>query len=353
MFYSLGYRINFAKRKIVATGGIYVRVLPQPAQITVDNTTSDTTGIFSNSVFIQNLMPEEHTVLIKKDGYYDYQKSLLVKEKEVTKLENVILFSKNISFETLTDKTQFTLLTQLPPEEFIIKNNNLYYSDIKENAQLTIDQKKTPLLKNVVAYKVSSNNIIWLGLDGFLKSSDLNGKNTEPLSLTALKINVKKSYDLKVFSQNIFLKEGDNLLLFDDTAKSFKTFYSPVKEIRLSPDGQKIIYFNDNELFIYYLNQNLPNGGQNNILLKKSSEKITDCYWLNNDYIVFVSGNNITISEIDARGNINTINLPTSIILSDDTSLDIQTPKIFFDQQSKLLYILAQDSLLVSEKLIP
>src|SRR3989344_6870961 len=228
VFYSLGYRIDFEHRKIVITGGIYVRVLPQPAEIIVDNKTADTTGIFSNSVFVQNLLPKEHIVLIKKEGYYDYQKSLLIKEKEVTKLENVILFSKTIPFEVLEDTTQFSLLKKKPIERFVIKNTNLYYSDSEENSQITVEQKKTPILNNILAFKVSDGKIMWFGLDGFLKSSGLDGITTENLSQNALKADPKKTYRLEIFSQNILLKEGNNLLLFDQETKSFKNLHSPV-----------------------------------------------------------------------------------------------------------------------------
>src|SRR3989344_4374364 len=86
IFYSLGYRIDFANMKIFATGGIYVRAFPSGADVTIDSKIKDSTGLFSNSVFVQNLFPGQHTVIIQKGNYYDYQKTLTVNEKEVTKL---------------------------------------------------------------------------------------------------------------------------------------------------------------------------------------------------------------------------------------------------------------------------
>ncbi|MEK7663952.1 MAG: PEGA domain-containing protein [Patescibacteria group bacterium] len=356
VLYSLGYRIDFKNQKIVATGGIYVRVQPSTANITIDNKINDATGVFSNSIFVQNLLPGEHSVSIKKDGYHDYQKNLLVKEKAVTKLENVILFGKNIPFEILDSTTQFSLLKQKPIERFIILNNNLYYFDnAPENVQLTALQRNTPIIKNVLAFKSSGNNIIWLGLDGFLKSFNINTSTTENISEVALKTNTKRAYELEIFSQNIFLKEGSNLLLFNQETKSFENFYSPVKDLKISSDGQKIIYFNDNAIFIYYLNKNLPtNGeGQNKILLQKSVGKITDLYWLNNDYIIFNSGNKINISEIDTRGNINTLSLAESISLPEGKSIKIEKPEIFFEKQNRNLYILAQNQLIYSDRILP
>lgn len=362
--YSLGYRIDFENKKIVATGGIYVRTQPSGANIVIDDKISNTMGIFSNSVFVQNLLPKGHRVFISKEGYYDYQKELAVEEKEVTKLENVILFSKNIPFETLLGpdskaelaarqtKAQFLSLKQSLPERFIIKNGDLYYSDSKENLQIPAEQKKLFVLKKAAAFKASGNEIIWLGQDGFLKKSDLNGKNTEQISQIALKIISKRPYSIEVFSQNIFLKENSSLLLFDRETKSFKEFYGPVKELKLSPDGQKIIYFNDNEIFVYYLN-NLPAGLKNNALLAKLPEKIGDVYWLNSDYIIFNSADKIFVSETDSRGNINTMPLPETLILTDGKNIKVKMPDIFFDQQNKRLYVLTQNQLTFSDKILP
>src|SRR3990167_8145557 len=155
VLYSLGYRIDFENKKIVTTGGIYVRVLPQGSEVLIDSKINNKTGLFSNSVFVQNLLPKQHMVLIKKDGYHEYQKNLEVKENEVTKLENVILFKKNTIFEVLPPAAQSPFGQGVEENNFIIKNNNLYYSDILENSNLTQTQKNTAVIKNIVTYKIN------------------------------------------------------------------------------------------------------------------------------------------------------------------------------------------------------
>lgn len=358
VLYSLGYRIDFTKRRIMATGGIYVRVLPSGTDIIIDSKINKTTGLFSNSFFVQNLLPKNHNVLIKKDGYYDYQKNLPVEENEVTKLENVILFKKNYTFENLDDRKQFTLISQAEPEKFILKNNNLYYSDISENSQLTLEEKNTPLLKKIITYTISNNNIIWLNSDGHLQRSYLSGKNTEILSETALKIS-KTSYQLIPLEDKIFLKKDDSLFLFDQKTKSFQKFYEAVKDIKISPDGKKVVFHNGHEVIFFlsnYIDQKVP--------LNKFPEEISDYYWLNNDYLIFQltapsssksieKQSKIVISEIDARGNVNAISLPQNITLKSGEVIIVKNSKIFFSQQDKKLYILTQNNLLVSEKLIP
>ena len=106
ILYSLGYRIDIRRFNITATGGMYVRALPQGATITIDSLASQTTGLFSPSVFRQNLLPGPHTVTIKKDGYFDYQKNLEVLDQSVTKLENVILMKQQPRFTLLQNNVQ-------------------------------------------------------------------------------------------------------------------------------------------------------------------------------------------------------------------------------------------------------
>ncbi|TSC94401.1 MAG: hypothetical protein CEN87_522 [Parcubacteria group bacterium Licking1014_1] len=268
VLYSLGYRIDFEKRRIVATGGIYLKIWPQPAEVFIDSKLSGKTNIFFDYVFAQNLLPKQHSVLIKKEGYFSYQKTLNVKEKEVAKLEHILLFKKNMSFE-------------------------------------------------------------------FLKNSD-----NSPF---------KKQVSDSDIAQNIFLLENNTLSIFDKKTNEFQVFYSPVKAFKVSPDGQKFLYCNDYEILYSYLNSDNPE----KLFINRFSEKINDCLWLNNDYIVFTINGKIKISEIDNTNEVNTIEFPSIITLSDEKQIEIKNPEIFFNQSDKKLYILTNNNLLVSEKLTP
>lgn len=329
--YSLGYRIDFEQKKLVITGGIYVRALPLGSDVIVDSKISNRTSLLSPTVFVQNLLPKQHSILIKKDGYYDYKKNLEVKEKEVVRLERVILFKEKIPFEILTDKTSSPFLIKESEKLFIIKNGDLYKNS---------PEKASAILKKILSFETSGNNIIWLSLDGFLYSSSQDGKTTDKLSKTPLKINKNSSYKFTIISQNIFLFENNNLLLFNQKTKTFETFYAPVKDLKISPDGQKILYYNDNEIIYSYLNADNPE----KVFLNRFSEKIGDCFWLNDNYLIFNLAGKIVISEIDNRDSINTITLPQTLSPND---------KIFLNQQDKKLYILTKDNTLVSERLIP
>lgn len=313
-----------------------MRALPSDTDVFIDGKLTNTKGIFSQTVFVQNLLPESHTISIKKDDYFEYQKTLDVQERSVIKLEHVQLFKKNIGFELLTDATKSPFNQPEPKDLYIIKNNNLYVAVLP-----TVPA--TVVIKNIVAYKVSDNNIIWLGLDGFLYRSDLQGKIIEQLTQTSIKVNKKNTHTMYVLNKDIFLKENSVLMKFSIATKSFEVFSSPVTNIKLSPDGKKIAFYSDYQIFLSYLDLNTidPPLPGNKALLNDFTEKITDAYWLNDDYIVVGLPNKIVITEIDVRGNVNSIELPQTFSL------------ISFNQQDKKLYILNEKNTLVSERLVP
>ena len=345
----MGYRFDFKKMKLSETGGIYVRTFPAAEQITIDSKISQKPGMFSNYVFVQSLLPTQHTILVKKHGYYDYFKTVPVQEGEVTKTENILLFKKNIQFEIINDQpTKLTLAEQAKPQspfdnkdKFFIKNNNLYYSNVAENINLTTIQKSTPVIKKIVAFTMQGDTVVWLGLDGFLYKSDLNNATADPTEITISAIKILKNgiYKITTYNNYIFVNDNGNLLLFNTTTKNLDNFYNPINDFRISPDGKNIIYYDDTHIYL----SPLPNSLALKNTLYKSTEKIGDCIWLNKDYIIFNAGDKVIISEIDNRGNINAITLPQTY----------KNPQIFFNQQEGKLYILSNKILSSSEKLTP
>ncbi|MCX6721756.1 MAG: hypothetical protein NTY04_00995 [Candidatus Staskawiczbacteria bacterium] len=355
VLYSMGYRFDFEKMKVTETGGIYVRTFPSADQIIIDSKIKQKPGIFSNYVFVQSLLPKNHTVLVEKTGYYDYSKTLPVQEKQVTKLEDVLLIKKNIQFNLVTDETKDPFNVQ---DKFIIKNSNLYYSDSPENLKLTTLQKSTPVIKKIISFVLQNNNIMWLGADGFPYKSDFTTLPIAPtkITLTAIKITKTGSYKILLNDQNTFLIANGELLVLNNKTNNFNNFYNSVNDAKISPDGKNIIYYDNNNIYISPTSV-LP---VKTNTLYKSSEKITNCLWANSSNIIFTAGDKIIISEIDYRGNINNVTLPQTMTVSDPSAgsgqakkIDIKKPQILFNQQENKLYILTGKNLISSEKIIP
>lgn len=110
VFYSQGYRVDFEKKKIVRTGGLYFRVSPGRANVYLNGEFEKGTSLLTNSAYIENLLPKSYKIEIKKDGFRSWVKTLEVKEKEVTEAENIVLFPESPQF-TILDRGVLPLIT--------------------------------------------------------------------------------------------------------------------------------------------------------------------------------------------------------------------------------------------------
>ena len=353
----MGYRLDFKRLIVTETGGIYVRSIPSADQVVVDSKIYKKPGFLNNWVFVQSLIPEDHSVLVTKDKYYDYTKTIPVEKKEVTKLEHILLIKKDIQFaisEGIANSAGEFISPFVNQDKFLIKNSNLYYSTITENSKLTALQKSTPIIKKLVAFSIQNNNILWLGSDGFMYKSNQSNPATNPEKITTTAIKISKTGTYKIINdnKNIFLINNGNLMFLNEKTSKLDDFYSPVKDARIAQadEGSNIVYFNDNNIFISPI-PTVENPAIKRASLYKSNEKITGCVWLDNSNIIFTSGNKILISEIDYRGHINNVTLPQTITVSADVKINLENPQIFFSQSEGKLYILNNKILISSERI--
>ncbi len=124
IFYSQGYRFDFTNKKIVKTGGLFLKISPPGANIYIDHNLSNKTNFFFDSAFIDGLTPKSYQIVIKKKDYYDWTKTLLVKEKQVTEAKNILLLPKNINFNPLLQNISSFLPSQNSNDIFLKINQD-------------------------------------------------------------------------------------------------------------------------------------------------------------------------------------------------------------------------------------
>ncbi len=435
VFYSLGYRFNFSNGQIITTGGIYVKALPTGVDIAIDNQPSDRTTYFYPSVFVQNLNPGQHQVSISRDGYYAYQKNLEVKEKEVSKLENVTLFQQDMGFAVLgQDITHFsaapnntTLLVGLSAETglavatinaqteerktytlplktgkiasviwsadstralvniatnyylidttseeleavavpFLARATQVFFNPQKNQEFFYVKDKNIfsteadlPVAKNILSYhpEPGTANLIWLDAHGSLNITNTTTPQTSPYIAKTLVLEKSATYSVIILGGKTYIKENNKLMLVDTDKNTLVTVYPSVKGMKISPNGQKTLYYNDKEIVLTPEHASLPVATTQTpitTLVPFFSGTVNDVWWINDDYVAVASGNNVVISEIDARGGANVITLPTALPLVDKPSLALQTPQIFFNRENGKLYVFSQQTLAASENLLP
>ncbi len=99
LLYTDGYRIDPALH-IYKTGGLFVSSPVSGAKIYINNKEKKQTNMLQSGLFLQSLKPGEYSVLIAKDNYWPWMKTLQVEEQMVTEAR-AILIPKNPKGEVI------------------------------------------------------------------------------------------------------------------------------------------------------------------------------------------------------------------------------------------------------------
>lgn len=105
IFYTAGYRYNFAKNKIEKTGLIILSVQGQK-NFSILLNDSPAEKIFQDNkvIRIRDLLPNIYNVKIKKEGFHSWEKDLEVKSKLTTFASDIKLFKKNPPKQLINQK---------------------------------------------------------------------------------------------------------------------------------------------------------------------------------------------------------------------------------------------------------
>jgi len=338
------------------------------------------TDWFFGSTLIENLLPKKYKIGIKKEGFYPWEKTLEIKEKEVTEVKNIILFPKNLDFQISTNNLKNFWFSPSGKEIVLLENGeggwalklydleknvkshlieerdiysrgadliNLEWSPDSKEIYLNVgmreeervfalnlekippslsEKKIPPLSKNVIASQSFNGKNYYLDSFGHLF------KGEEKLTQNPFSIKPETKYQLNIFSDYIFLRESENLYLFNTEQSFFEKFFEKINDLKISPDNKKLVFFSDSEIWVLFLkekwDQPTKKAGEK-LLITRLSEKIGDVFWLNSNYLIFNNGDKIRISEIDDRDRINIIDIA-----------EFNNPKLFFNRGDKKIYIM-------------
>lgn len=397
VLYSQGYRFDWKNKKITQTGGLFLRVEPKVADVFIDGKFVKKTDFLFGSVLIENLLPRKYQVEVKKERYFPWKKELEIKEKEVCEAKSIVLIPENLDYQILTkvNSPESSLFYFSPDQKKIVwkeeeengwslklydldKNLKIHllnqfdispkggdlldlkWADNSKEIQLNVllkeekrsfvlNLEKTPPLLTTVKISPPEEKIIASYLVNetkyFIDASGNLFKNQEKLTDKPLSLKEEGKYQLRVFSDYIFLEGEGTLYLFQPDSRSFEEIFRGIKGWKISPAKRKLVYFSDWEIWIFFLHEKMSQPrkkiGQHQFLLRLS-EKIRDVFWLNEDYLIFNAGDKIKVAETDDRDKINIFNIG-----------EFKDPKIFFNEVDKKVYVLTEGNLFVSKKIIP
>jgi cytidyltransferase-like protein len=208
-------------------------------------------------------------------------------------------------------------------------------------------ESSSPPIEDIVIYQQVDNDIYYLDNFGHLF------KNGARITAMPFPIKQETEYALEIFQGFIFLRElNGDLYKFNPDLKVFENFFERINSLKISPDNKKLAYFSNHEIWILFLSdKNDPpqkKAGEK-LFLIRLSETITDVFWINSNYLIFMAGDIIKISEIDDRDKLNIIDIfETKKLPQNGSSLEM-----FWNQFDKKLYLLSGNNLYGSGALLP
>ncbi|MFA5355460.1 MAG: PEGA domain-containing protein [Candidatus Paceibacterota bacterium] len=353
ILYSQGYRINLnaqdGEKIITSTGGIFIKTLPKQVDVSLNGKVVKKTDFLFGSVLIENLLPGKYEVEVSKEGYAPWKKILAVKEKEVTEAKSIILFPAEISFGLISENTERVWPT-LDQRIIIEKENaegwilNMYDPELDTETNLLREKdiySKEVELKDITFSTTSSEVILEteiLGKDRYFSFSLDNVKGTIENIQNPGEVAENHLYG------NYTFQYAEEILSAKSAGFEDREIATGVKDIKLSPDGKKLLYFTQNEISIFFLEDSIvPRKDAGEIMtLMASQDGIIDCLWINSEYIAISTNGEILIAELDDRDNLQTITLAVN-----------KNPDMIWNDFAKRLYYNSQEGLFASDVFLP
>lgn len=298
LLYAWGYSFDWQGKKIVLTGGLYIKSIPKKAAVYLDDKQEKETP-----VFIKRLLPKYYQVKVTKDGYYDWNKKLKIESKLVTEAKDILLIPINPKIEVVNEK-------------------------IAENFSL----KEYLSLKNA-----GSNDIFYIQKPSYiLYKTDKTNSSLEQISLTPLPNN--QEYEIIVSNNQkiALLNDIKELYIFNQATRNFELIKQNVQEAQFSSDNQKLLYYTPNEIWIYYLdNVNDKKTGEHE-LITRLSQKIEGAVWYKtNQHIIFLVNQEIKIIELDDRDERNIVDI-----------IKIDAQQMAYSEKDQTLYLTKEQKFL-------
>lgn len=316
ILYAVGYTYNWQKQTLVQAGGIYLKSTPAAASITLNGKENGDTPRL-----VSRLAPDTYGVTVSQDTYYSWQKKLEVLPQLVTEARNIRLFPKKIEPELMATNSTSTLADFLKTDQE------------KQN-----DKLASQTASSTAGWILKNDFIFFISKIGFsLYREDINGNGVTQISKGPL---VSGHYRLFTNDGRYFAALSDNgdLFLLNQDTGFFGLIAKEIKDAAVSSDNKKILYWNSNEIWVYFLQEILiqpykKTGDKE--LITRFAQKISQAiFYPDNEYVAFVVGDQLKITELDDRDQRNTVDF-----------LQTNNPQIYFDQGKNYLYYLSQNQI--------
>lgn len=143
IFYSLGWRIDSLEKRIIRAGSFYFRIWPRGVDISlvpiykdkeIEEELIEKKTLF-NTIYIENILPKEYGITVKKDGFYSFEKRLDINPGGITELKNITLVKKNPYFGLISEKVDKFYISPNEKGIVFIKGREINLYNLQTNRQ--------------------------------------------------------------------------------------------------------------------------------------------------------------------------------------------------------------------------
>ncbi|MBD3207887.1 MAG: hypothetical protein GF370_00310 [Candidatus Nealsonbacteria bacterium] len=319
ILYSQGYRWDFEEQRLTQTGGIFLKVIPKQTRVYVNEKLTKKTDFLFGSVLIENLLPKEYNIQVRKTGFSTWEKNLQVEEKTVTEAKNVLLFPQSPHFNFIQkeiDQLWFSpdgkeaIWKEEAEEEWALKlydlNNqlkshlvtekdfsrqgaeikSLEFSPFDRNVSLlceiegelksfTLDLGRTPpriteneetdqeteipgpipSFRHIITYGEQNNNYYYLDATGTIYRINASSLQEEKIAELPSPVPEIETGEITFISGFIFLKGGGSFYQTFPEEKKIEKLSQNFQALKVSPDNKKMAYFSGHEIKVLFLEE--------------------------------------------------------------------------------------------------
>ena len=250
-------------------------------------------------------------------------------------LENILIQGKSLQNKTIYYSLNLNTLNLAnlkfleTASNFYLANESIIYQNNGTINKYVLSSKKTSIIRDEVDVFTAKDNTIYSVEKKILIKIEGNRETT----LSEKQITLD-NYKLEIISGRLFAFDNSNLYLFNENKKDFE-FFLKTKNLNYDLLPDKIIFNTGTELWLLLLKDFetpfFKNSGSL-IFLSRFSSEIKNVTWFNDDYFLYTTNNNVYVSEIDNRDNINVFKLS-----------DLSAQKIWFNKN--ILYLLSENKI--------
>ncbi|TRZ64470.1 MAG: hypothetical protein D4Q79_01470 [Spirochaetia bacterium] len=337
IFYSQGWRPVWQENKIAfqKTGAIFVEIFPKDAEIKINGKIfEDKSGLLKSGTFIDNFLPKNYKIEIKKDGYLAWQKNLFVKSGMVAETGKIILIPEKISPQPISISKNAGTFWEKENKFIFSSGGALYYSSQNEPVKLkgngfavwSEDGSKfiTKDAANLIYYFYDANNIS--------KATNLNStfNNLTKTSISEITFHPADSNKLIIKAKNgaLYILDLNRLVIETITQKIAISF---------AVKNPNILYISGNEIHSF------------NLLLKTDDLKFELSKELAGQKISEISSNGNAIFVLFQNSALYIFNQqnPTGVKIADSVKKSVVSPDnkklAFWDSKDGLKIYFIED----------